>query len=173
MARAATTSIQFKSDQHAPRGSGTMLVAERAARTLPPNALTAQDKPVVLVVDDDEDLRESLVRMLSECDLVAVGATSSLNALDILQHSSVDIVVSDQFTWGMDGVSLLSAVRKRWPHVQRVLFTAEASPDIMVDAVNRGGVHKVLLKTMHAVQIRDEIEGVALAALRRHAGIID
>ena len=67
----------------------------------------------------------------------------------------------------MDGVSLLSTVRRRWPHVQRILFTADASPDIMLDAVNRAGVHKVLLKTMHAVQIRDEIEGVALDVLRR------
>ena len=173
MAHAPTPSIHFKADPDSQRSSGTMLSAARIGGPSPPNAHSATDKPVVLVVDDDQALRESLVRMLAECDLTAVGATSSLNALEILQHSRVDIVVSDQFTWGMDGVSLLSAVRQRWPHVQRILFMSHASPDILLDAVNRGGVHKVLLKTMHAVQIRDEIEGVALDALRREAGIIE
>ena len=172
MPHAPTTSIQFKVEPDAPRSSGTTLVAERVGRTEPPNAHSASDKPIVLIVDDDQDLRESLVRMLAECDLLAVGATSTLNALEILQHSRVDIVVSDQFTWGMDGVSLLSTVRQRWPLVQRILFTADAAPDIIIDAVNRAGVHKVLLKTMHAVQIRDAIEEVALDTIRRRVSII-
>lgn len=147
--------------------SGAMLVADRVGRDLASDARIASPRPIVLIVDDDVDLRESLVRMLAECDLAAIGATCSLNALEVLQQLHVDVVVSDQFTWGIDGVGLLSEVRQRWPHVQRILFTADAAPDIVVEAVNRGGVHKVLLKSMHAVKIRDEIEGVALDALRR------
>jgi CheY-like chemotaxis protein len=166
MIHARTTPIQFEFELDEQRSSGTTAIAARVGQTFPPHSYQMPDKPVVLIVDDDQDLRESLVRMLAECDLSAVGATSSLKALEILQHSHVDIVVADQFTWGIDGVSLLSTVRQRWPQVRRVLFTADASPDIMLAAVNRGGVHKVLLKTMHAVQIRDEIEGVALDAIR-------
>ena len=163
----STTSTESNTEPSALRSSGTMQVADRVKRTLPSKAPRPPYQPVVLVVDDDEALRESLVRMLAECDLAAVGATSSIDALEVLQHSRVDIVVSDQFIWGMDGVSLLSTVRRRWPLVQRILFTADASPDVMLGAVNRAGVHKVLLKTMHAVQIRDEIEGVALDVLRQ------
>jgi len=111
------------------------------------------------------------LRMLAECDLTAVGATSSLNALEILQHSHVDVVVSEQFTWGIDGIGLLSAIRQRWPHVLRILFMADAAPDILVDAVNRAGVYKVLLKHMHAVQIRNEIETAALDALRQRSNV--
>jgi DNA-binding NtrC family response regulator len=112
------------------------------------------------------------VRLLAECDLTAVGAASSLSALEILERSRVDVVVSDHFIWGIDGVALLSAVRERWPHIQRVLFTADAAPDVVVDAVNRAGVHKLLLRNMHALQIRDEIEGAALDALRRRLNIL-
>ena len=162
MPHAPKISIQFKVDPEEQCSSGSMLVADRVEA----------ESPVVLVVDDDVELRESLMRLLAECDLTAVGAASSLNALEILQHSRVDVVVSDHFTWGIDGVSLLSEVRQRWPHVQRILFTADAAPDVVVDAVNRAGVHKVLLKNMHAVQIRDEIEGVALDALRRRLDIL-
>ena len=172
MAHAPRISIQFKDEPERHRSSGAMPVAERVERNFEPNVGGTPARPVVLVVDDDVALRESLVRLLAECDLTAVGATSSLNALEILQHSRVDVVVSDHFTWGIDGVSLLSEVRQRWPHVQRILFTADAAPDVVVDAVNRAGVHKVLLKNMHAVQIRDELEGVAIDALRRRLGIL-
>ena len=144
-----------------------MLVADRIGPSSACSTRVAPENPVVLVVDDDADLRESLVRMLAECDLTAIGASCSLNALEVLQQLHVDVVVSDQFTWGIDGVGLLSEVRQRWPDVQRILFTADAAPDIVVDAVNRAGVHKVLRKNMHAVQIRDEIERVALETLRR------
>jgi DNA-binding NtrC family response regulator len=172
MARARQISIQFKADSAEQSGSGAMLVADRVERDPELSARGEPESPVVLVVDDDVELRESLMRLLAECDLTAVGAASSLNALEILQRSRVDVVVSDHFLWGIDGVGLLSAVRERWPHVQRILFTAEAAPDVVVDAVNRAGVHKVLLKNMHAVQIRDEIEGVAIDALRRRLDIL-
>lgn len=147
--------------------SGSMPVGDRVERDLESSAHVLPANPVVLVVDDDPALRESLVRMLAECDLLAIGATSSLDALRILQQSHVDVVVVDQFTWGIDGVGLLSDVRQRWPHVQRILFMSEAAPDVVIDAVNRGGVQKVILKNMHAVQIRDEIERVSLGALGR------
>ncbi len=165
-----TTSIEFKAEPGAQRSSSVMQVMQVAhsiERVLPSKAPLPTQRPLVLIVDDDDELRESLVRMLAECDLEAVGAKSSIDALEILQHSSIDIIVAEQFLWGMDGVSLLSTVRRRWPLVQRVLFTADASPDILLGAVNRAGVHKVLLKTMHAVQIRDEIEAVAIDVLRR------
>jgi CheY-like chemotaxis protein len=139
----ATTLIDFTTEPSAQRSSGTMQMAERSKRTLPSKAPLLPHKPVVLIVEDDEEFRNSPVRMLAECDLAAIGATSSINALEVLQHSSVDIVVSDQFTSGMDGVSLLSIVRRRGPRVQRIRFTADGSPDIMLDAINRAGVHKL------------------------------
>ena len=171
MARAPLVAIHSKTSVDEQCSSGAMLVADRVARCSERNARVAPEGPVVLVVDDNTDLRESLVRMLAECDLTAVGATSSLNALEILQHSHVDVVVSEQFTWGIDGIGLLSAIRQRWPHVLRILFMADAAPDILVDAVNRAGVYKVLLKHMHAVQIRNEIETAALDALRQRSNV--
>ena len=140
--------------------SGTVRIADRNEEP------HAHRPPHVLVVDDDPELRASLARMLAECDLVVIEAANSLDALTQLQRATIDVVVADQSTWGIDGVSLLSTVRDRWPAIQRVLLLADAAPDIMVQAVNRAGIHKVVLKTMHALQIRDEIERVAFDALK-------
>src|SRR5665213_2884459 len=111
MVHAPKISIQFKVDPEEQCSSGSMLAADRVEPNLEPNVRGAPESPVVLVVDDDVELRESLVRLLAECDLTAVGAASSLDALEILEHSRVDVVVSDHFNWGIDGVTLLSAVR--------------------------------------------------------------
>jgi two-component system cell cycle sensor histidine kinase/response regulator CckA len=123
-------------------------------------------QPVVLLVDDEPNLRSSLARVLEECEVSTLGAKSSLHALQILQEQHVDVIVSDQFMPGMDGVRLLESVRQRWPHCTRILFTAHPSSDIVVEAINRGGVHKVLVKSMHPVAIRDEIAKAARAAQR-------
>ena len=64
-------------------------------------------------------------------------------------------------------MQLLEVVRDRWPEIARVLFTAYPSSDVVLRAVNLGGVHKVLVKSMHPLQIRNEIEASALEAARR------
>lgn len=124
------------------------------------------EQPVVLVVDDSAEVRDLLLRVLSESDLILLGAKSGLHALQVLEQRHVDLVVADQIMPGLDGVQLLEAVRARWPQCQRVLLTAHATSDVVVAAVNRGGVTKVLTKSMHPVSLRDEIESASLAAPR-------
>ncbi|MFZ5889506.1 MAG: response regulator [Myxococcota bacterium] len=126
------------------------------------------ERPVVLIVDDSVEFRDSLVRLLEESELIAMAAKSGLHALQILENQHVDMVVTDQFMPGIDGVRLLELVRNRWPQCLRVLFTGYASSDVLVDAVNRGGAHRVLVKSMHPVAIRDQIEAAVLAATRFH-----
>jgi len=141
----------------------------RVIAQMPENAgHLAAAKPVVLIVDDDDDLREAFARVVEECDFVALRARSGLHALRALEEHFVDVVICDQFMPGMDGVQLLEVVRDRFGHCIRVLFTAHPSSDVVMQAVNRGGVHKVLVKSMHAVAIRDEIERAVMDSPRFH-----
>ena len=143
-----------------------LLTAVQSSLEAPDRSAPLPDLPVVLLVDDEPILRSSLVRVLDECDVSTLAAKSSLHALQILQEQHVDVVVSDHFMPGMDGVRLLETVRQRWPLCTRILFTAHPSSDIVLEAVNRGGVHKVLVKSMHPVAIRDEIARAARLARR-------
>jgi two-component system, cell cycle sensor histidine kinase and response regulator CckA len=141
-------------------------VAEHLERPVSMVPRPLPERPVVLVVDDDLEVRQALLRLLGESDLELLGAKSGLHALQLLEEQHVDLVVSDQMMPGMDGVQFLEAVRERWPHCQRVLLTGHASSDVVLGAVNRGGVTRVLTKTMHPVAIRDELEHVALSSPR-------
>lgn len=127
---------------------------------------TLPERPVVLVVDDSPEFRDSLMRLLEESELSVHTAKSGLHALQILENEHVDLVLTDQFMPGIDGVRLLELVRERWPSCQRVLFTGHATSELVLEAVNRGGAHKVLIKSMHPIAIRDQIEAAALSARR-------
>jgi PAS domain S-box-containing protein len=152
-----------------PFASGELLTAVARALKGPPTLRPTPlpRKPFVLVVDDDQQLSESLVRVLKETDLAAESSKSGLHALQILKQRDVDVIVVDHFMPGMDGIRLLELVFARFPTIARILFTAHASPDVVLNAVNRARVSKVLLKNMHPVAIRDEIAAIAIEAMRR------
>jgi CheY-like chemotaxis protein len=147
----------------------TAAVARVIADASPSAGGLSSVSPVVVIVDDDDDLREAFARVIEECEFVAVRAKSGLHALKILGERHVDVVISDQFMPGIDGMRLLELVRDRFPHCVRILFTAYPSPEVVLEAINRCGVHKVLLKSMHAVAIRDEIERAVLSSAHYRA----
>jgi CheY-like chemotaxis protein len=139
------------------------LLASQAAATR--RVVRSGTRPVVVLVDDDSDIRDSFERLLSECDLETYVAKSALHALQILGERHVDAVVTDQVMPGLDGIGLLELVYERFPSCTRILCTGHPGSEIVIDAVNRGHVHRVLTKTMHAVALRDEIERAVLEAV--------
>jgi len=92
---------------------------------------------------------------------------TGLHALQLLKKLPVDVLITDQLMPGIEGTRLLELAATSFPQTARILFTADAPPDVVLNAVNRGRVSKVLLKSMHPVAIRDEIAAVATETLRR------
>ncbi|HEX2672840.1 MAG TPA: ATP-binding protein [Polyangiaceae bacterium] len=127
----------------------------------------ARTRPVVLVVDDDAALRDSLMRVLAELEVDALGARSAREALRVLEQRPVDVLVSEQFVDGVDATPLLEEVRHRFPDTARALLSAHHSPDLLAAAVNRARVSKILRKNMHPLTIREEIASLALEVVRK------
>ena len=67
----------------------------------------------LLVVDDDDDLREVLVTALVEDGHVVDGARDGKEALELLEHQPYDLVLSDLRMPGVDGPSLYEMLRTR------------------------------------------------------------
>jgi DNA-binding NtrC family response regulator len=121
----------------------------------------------VLIVDDEQVIRDSLQRLLAECDFDTLVANSGIQALEVMEARHVDAVVTDQFMPGLGGIHLLEQVNERFPECVRVLCTGYPSSDVVISAVNRGRVQRVLPKSMHAVALRDEIERAVLEGMQR------
>jgi EAL domain-containing protein (putative c-di-GMP-specific phosphodiesterase class I) len=102
---------------------------------------------IVLVVDDEPQIRGLVARLLaSDPRVEVVQAGDGMEALRILERGAVDVVISDEVMPEINGVRLLETIRARWPGARRVLFTARPGAELAMDAVNRAGVHRVLVK---------------------------
>src|SRR2546427_11102936 len=79
-----------------------------------------------LVVDDEPRLRRVLVRLLEGEGFVCQEAGSGTEALELMRHEPVPLVISDLRMPQMDGVTLLREVISRWPDTAVIVGTAVA-----------------------------------------------
>ncbi|MGO1298656.1 MAG: sigma-54-dependent transcriptional regulator [Vibrio sp.] len=98
----------------------------------------AQSK--VLIVEDDEGLREALVDTLALAGYEWLDADCAEDALVKLKNDSVDIVVSDVQMAGMGGLALLRNIKVHWPNVPVLLMTAYANIEDAVSAMKEGAI---------------------------------
>lgn len=98
----------------------------------------------VLVVDDELDFLETLVRRLEKRQVAAVGVTGGREALDELSQHSVDVVVLDVRMPGMDGLEVLQEIKKRWPLVEVILLTGHASVESGLQGMELGAFDYVM-----------------------------
>ncbi|WP_172953241.1 sigma-54-dependent transcriptional regulator [Vibrio fujianensis] len=98
----------------------------------------AQNK--VLVVEDDEGLREALVDTLALAGYEWLEADCAEDALIKLKSHSVDIVVSDVQMAGMGGLALLRNIKQHWPNLPVLLMTAYANIEDAVAAMKEGAI---------------------------------
>jgi signal transduction histidine kinase len=103
------------------------------------NAGHAEGAERILVVDDNADMRRYLKRILQEHWKVDT-ATDGMLALTRVRRSAPDLVIADLMMPGLDGLSLLRALRddQRSADVPVMVLSARANEDASIDALNAG-----------------------------------
>jgi response regulator RpfG family c-di-GMP phosphodiesterase len=100
----------------------------------------------LLCVDDEVNILAALRRLLRRGGWQVLTAVGAEQALEVLEHERVDVVVSDMRMPGMDGAQLLEHVARRWPQVVRLLLTGHAEVASIAAAVNRGQIWRYIEK---------------------------
>ncbi len=121
----------------------------------------------VLIVDDEPENAEAYARALRGYDVVL--ARRGDEALAVLAERPIDIVVTDQRMPGTSGALLLQRARAVNPIVRRVVVSASAQPEHLLEAINRGEVERYLLKPVEANQLRNVVDELARDYLRMQA----
>lgn len=103
-------------------------------------------KSVVLLVDDEESILNSLRRLLRGQPYDVVLATSGAQALEIMATRPIDLVISDARMPGMDGATLLAEVHRLYPATSRILLTGYADLTTIIKAINDGQIHRYISK---------------------------
>lgn len=95
----------------------------------------------VLVVEDDNNLREALTDTLQLADYSVVAVNSAEEAIkQLADYSDIRMIVSDVNMGAMSGHDLLKVVKKEYPQIPMMLITAYASISESVDAMKQGAV---------------------------------
>src|SRR5262245_33204472 len=115
---------------------------------------------------DDEMLVRSMLTVLLASDFEVLTAESAERAKEVLSRRAVDIILSDQYLTGPlgkgeSGVELLEWVRERQPGAVRILMTGRASLEDALDAINRGEVHRFLVKPLDAHHLLHTLRAAA------------
>ena len=95
-------------------------------------------EPRIVVVDDDREMRRSLVRFLSRAGCGAVAFGRAEDALKRLEIESADVVISDVRMPGMSGLELLGATVSLRSAPQVLLITAHGDVAMAVEAMKAG-----------------------------------
>jgi len=101
-------------------------------------------KPKVLVVDDEEDFLETIVKRLLLRGIDAIGVDGGKEALRILQEQSFDVVILDVRMPGMDGIETLRQLKKRTPLTEVIMLTGHGSVESGLQGMQLGAFDYVI-----------------------------
>lgn len=119
--------------------------------------------PCVLYVDDDAGNRQAFLAAFRR-DFRILVAQGAVEAWPLLDSNEVHVVISDQRMPGIGGSEVLRMVRERYPRVKRMLVTAYADLEAVVDALNNGGASYYFQKPW----VEEEVRRVVNAAFAEY-----
>lgn len=125
-------------------------------------------RETMMIVDDDSSVGRALNRILRKEDRRILVCTSGEEALGRLTDKEVGVVISDQMMPGIDGVTLLEAIRYRRPDIVRVLMTGFSSESRAIEAINRSHIFSYITKPWR----NSEIQTVIDRAFRHHEALL-
>ncbi len=128
-------------------------------------------KAVVMIVDDEEGIRESLTQILED-EYDAVTASSGEEAVSIAKETAPDLVLLDIWMEGMDGIQTLQELKAVYPDLPVIMISGHANIENAIKATRIGAydllekplsLDKVLLTVQRALEKKTlEIENRAL-----------
>ena len=107
-----------------------------------------ESKPAsILIVDDDELVLSSLRGVFSlQTDYQVVEANDPVKAIELVERTPLDIVISDFLMPQMNGIDFLKQVRRLQPDAIRLLLTGYADKENAIRAINEVGLYHYLEK---------------------------
>ena len=112
----------------------------------------------VLVVDDEDHVRDALNRVLADAGYSVLTAESGEEALDVLREKPVQLLISDNNMPGMSGLELFKEARRRYPQMLRIMLTGDVDPELAVRSINEAEVYRFIRKPWSNADLRTIVQ---------------
>ena len=110
-------------------------------------------KKKILVVDDEQDVRETLESVLAKLEYDPMVAPGGKEALEMIKNNKIDVVLSDLYMPEMDGIELLKRVKTENRNIVFLMITAHPTIETAVDAIKKGA-YDYLTKPFHIDEVK-------------------
>lgn len=147
-----------------------------SAADLPPDAApersgaSADEAPLIRIVDDDPDLRDALVFMLSNEGWAARAWPDGPSFLREDAPSRPGVCILDVRMPGMSGIELHAELRRRGIDLPVIFLTAHGDIDMAVDELRKGAFH-FLQKPLDAAKLLAAVADAVEEDRRRRCGL--
>lgn len=92
----------------------------------------------VLLVDDEKDYIDTLLKRLKKRNLNIKGVGNGAEALDWLKDNPVDVVLLDVRMAGMDGIQVLKKIKSDYPLIEVIMLSGHASMEVAIEGMELG-----------------------------------
>jgi two-component system cell cycle response regulator len=142
---------------------------------------TVKQKPTIMIVDDEENMLQSLETLFSE-NYKVITARDGKEALEIIEEEmeypeDISVIIADQRMKGLTGVELLIQLKDIIPETIRIILTAFDEKDVIKKAVNEAQIYQFILKPFDPeelkLRIKCAVEAFALQQKVIEAGYTD
>ena len=127
-------------------------------RYLRPDAF-ADNRPdrTLLLLDDEENVLRSLVRLFRRDGYRILAAGNVRDAFDLLAVNDVQVILSDQRMSDMSGTEFLGRVKMLYPGTIRLILSGYTDLNTVTEAINRGAIYRFLTKPWNDEELREHI----------------
>ena len=134
----------------------------------------------VMLVDDEVEFLETLIKRMKKRNLDISGVKSGEEALQALDQNQVDVVILDVRMPGMDGIEALKEIKRQHPLIEVIMLTGHASVEVAVQGMELGAFD-YLMKPIDIDELLYKVEDAhknkliqeeKLDILRRNKGLV-
>jgi DNA-binding NtrC family response regulator len=125
---------------------------------------TSNEPKRILIVDDEPTILLTLSYALRSQDVDVTTASRLEPAEDALNRHVVDLAIVDirmSGVLGIEGLELLSYIKRKWPKTEVIVMTAHGSDDVKADAYERGAKY-FYNKPIDLLDLMDKIRGMGI-----------
>jgi len=129
---------------------------------------------MILIVDDEDDIRTSLGGILEDEGYQVVAAANGVDAIDVVREEVPDLVLLDIWMPGMDGIQTLERIKQLFPEITVVMMSGHGTIETAVRATRMGAfdfiekpfsLDKLLITVGNAIRLKECAERTWLCVL--------
>ena len=111
--------------------------------------------PKVLLVEDDAESREAMVRVLRTAGYKVAETDNAENALEMIARHSTNVLITDLQLPGMGGIELLKNAKSAAPEIEVILITGHGTVELAVESLQQGAYDFIAKPVRKQSLVRD------------------